>query len=193
MKKMVLVITGAAGSGKTTLCKYICNKFHLPKVVTHTTRAPRTGEQNGVDYYFETDDSFAKRHFLESVDYAGAQYGSSLEGLEAAWKTASLACIVLDTKGAIEYQRQLGSQVITIYLTVDNGKNSAACLRKRMEERGDDPEKIAKRMQSAENQRDQQLPAELKNHAVVIKNDDLTVAKQQVDTFMDQLRVQLKS
>ncbi|UQS86304.1 guanylate kinase [Nicoliella spurrieriana] len=193
MKKMVLVITGAAGSGKTTICKYICAKYHLPKVVTHTTRAPRQGEHDGIDYYFESDASFAQKHFLESVHYSGAQYGSSIEGLEAAWQTAPLACIVLDTKGALAYQRALSDQVLTIYLTVDVGKDSAAALRKRMEARGDDPEKIAKRMQSAENKRDQQIPQELMGHATIIKNNDLPTAHRDVDAFMATVIAKLKS
>ncbi|MHA8110151.1 guanylate kinase [Lactobacillaceae bacterium Melli_B4] len=192
MKKMVLVITGAAGSGKTTLCKYICERFNLPKVVTHTTRSPRSGEKNGVDYYFETPDSFAHRHFLESVHYAGAQYGSSIEGLELAWQRSPLACIVLDTKGAIEYKKQLGEQAIILFLRLDHGQNSSEALRKRMEERGDDPAKIQQRIKSAEYTRDQQLPAELDGRATVITNDDLQVAKRNVDRFVEQLLNQIK-
>ncbi|MEJ6399695.1 guanylate kinase [Nicoliella lavandulae] len=192
MNNMVLVITGAAGSGKTTLCKYLCEHYHLPKVVTHTTRAPRTGEQNGVDYYFENDASFARKHFLESVHYAGAQYGSSMEGLQAAWQKAPLACIVLDTKGAVEYLKQLGNQVAVLFLTIDVGPNSSEALRKRMEARGDDPVKIKMRVKSAEYARDQQLPSALVGHAVVIKNNELKQAKQQADQFIEQLLAKLQ-
>lgn len=106
MKNKVIVITGASGTGKTTISRYLEDKYRIPHVITHTTRAPRTGEKNGVDYYFETKESFDKNHFLEQVEYSGNKYGSSVEGLEQAWQKSPLVSIVVDSKGAIAYQKR---------------------------------------------------------------------------------------
>ncbi|MSE20932.1 guanylate kinase, partial [Lactobacillus parabuchneri] len=75
MKNRVFVITGAAGSGKTTVRDYLHDQYKMARVITHTTRAPRANERDGIDYYFEDNESFFDNHFLESVHYAGNYYG----------------------------------------------------------------------------------------------------------------------
>ena len=81
----LIVITGATGTGKTTVSGYLRDNYRIHRVMTHTTRPARTGEKNGVDYYFETPASFATKHFIEKVTYAGYEYGSSHESLEKNW------------------------------------------------------------------------------------------------------------
>lgn len=164
----VFVICGAAGSGKTTVARYLCEQFHLHRVITHTTRLPRPGERDGVDYHFETAQSMAKLHLLETVTYDQARYGSSLEGLAEGWQQGQDDVIVLDTKGAVTYHQQLGSRVTIIFLTV----SKLAALAHRMVGRGDDRSAIAARLQSPEYQRDLHLPAELRGIAQVVTNDD---------------------
>ena len=66
--KHVVVITGAPGTGKTTVRNYLTQKYGMSKILTHTTRPKRQGEVHGVDYYFETDESFDQNHFLEHVE-----------------------------------------------------------------------------------------------------------------------------
>ncbi len=78
----LIVITGATGTGKTTVSGYLRDNYRIHRVMTHTTRPARTGEKNGVDYYFETPASFATKHFIEKVTYAGYEYGSSMNRLK---------------------------------------------------------------------------------------------------------------
>ena len=82
--KQVYVICGAAGSGKTTVAQYLRERFNMHRVVTHTTRPPRPGERDGVDYHFETAASMAKLHLLESVTYDQFFTGGACGGV-AAW------------------------------------------------------------------------------------------------------------
>ncbi|MDB7636254.1 guanylate kinase, partial [Lactococcus garvieae] len=70
MNRKVFVLTGNTGTGKTTVANYLNEFFEMPKVITHTTRAPREGEVDQVDYYFETEASFKQNHYLESVTYS---------------------------------------------------------------------------------------------------------------------------
>ncbi|KAL3946949.1 guanylate kinase [Lentilactobacillus hilgardii] len=180
MENRVFVITGAAGSGKTTIRNYLHDKYGMPRVITHTTRPPRENEKNGVDYYFETKDSFSHNHYLESVLYAGNYYGSSYEGLENAWQKKSCACIVLDGAGAVTYKRKLGEKAVIIFLKVGDTE----ILKKRMEIRGDDTTMVAKRVKSEEYARDLEMPTQLKRKAFEILNTDLKRTKAQVDKIV---------
>ncbi|VDG17837.1 guanylate kinase [Lactiplantibacillus mudanjiangensis] len=181
----VLVVTGPTGSGKTTVCRYLLEKYQIPQVITHTTRAPRTGETNNVDYYFETPASFATKHYLEHVTYSGNQYGSSREGLAAAWEKSPLISIVLDTAGAVTYAEALGDQAVIVYLEV----TEQAALIDRLTARGDAAERIQKRVASDEYARDQQLPASLVGHAQVIVNDDWAQTAAALDALVAKYRI----
>ncbi|GAK47664.1 guanylate kinase [Secundilactobacillus oryzae JCM 18671] len=185
MHNRIIVITGATGTGKTTVSEYLREAYQVPRVITHTTRVPRVGEVDGVDYYFETDDTFAKRHFLESVIYDGHQYGSSYEALERGWANSPFLSIVLDTQGAITYAEKLGDQAVIIFLTVSQGQT----LQQRITERGDDPNAIDHRLESDEYRRDLELPAELQGKAKVVLNDHLAEAKKALDGIMASLQV----
>ncbi len=89
--KYVFIVTGAAGSGKTTVANYLQDHYDMHRVITH---------------------------MLEQVTYDQFQYGSSLEGLAEGWKHGKNDVIVLDTAGAITYHQQLGAQAVIIFLTV---------------------------------------------------------------------------
>ncbi|WP_105956428.1 nucleoside/nucleotide kinase family protein [Apilactobacillus quenuiae] len=182
-KEKLIVITGATGSGKTTIRNYLVNQYHIAKVITHTTRYPRRNEKNDIDYYFEDDASFAKKHFLEQVEYSNAKYGSSYEGLKKAWHNNPVAAIVLDTQGAITYLNKLGDQAIIFFIQV-NDHNS---LKKRMIERGDSKEKIKQRLCSAEYERDLNIPIELRSAAHIIDNSNWQTAQITIDKLMHQL------
>ncbi|MTV82110.1 AAA family ATPase [Secundilactobacillus folii] len=182
--KHVIVITGATGTGKTTVSTYLKSKYQIPRIITHTTRPKRPGEKNGVDYYFETPESFSQNHYLESVTYAGYQYGSSFEGLQRAFEKADLVSIVLDTKGAETYVQQLKEQVVVLFLTVSR----ATTLHERLRDRGDQIEMIKSRIKSKEYFRDLFLPADLKKVAQVLQNDDWNQTQDKLDELVASLQ-----
>lgn len=179
-KKHVFIICGAAGSGKTTVANYLREHYHMHRVITHTTRKPRPGEQDGVDYHFEDDASMARLHLLEKVTYDGAQYGSSYEGLKEGWQQGKDCVIVLDTAGARTYHQQLADQAVIIFLTV----SQLTVLAKRMTQRGDQRAAIKSRLHSKEYRRDLNLPAELTEIAQVITNDQWALTCQQLEQLV---------
>ncbi|MDF7637391.1 guanylate kinase [Leuconostocaceae bacterium ESL0958] len=181
-EKKVLILTGPAGAGKTTLANYLIDHDHLARVITHTTRTPRAGEVDGVDYYFEQPDSFGQRDYLEQVHYAHAAYGSSWEGLQAAWQRSDWACIVLETEGALTYRKKLGAQAVLCYIRTTD----PAVLRQRLISRGDAPLAIEKRLAAAEFQRDLTLPAALAGQAHIIINDNFQVACRAIEQLLHQ-------
>lgn len=183
MNNKIIVITGASGTGKTTISQYLEEKYHIPHVVTHTTRLPRAGEVNGVDYYFETNESFEKNHFLERVEYSGNKYGSSEEGLEEAWKKSPIASIVLDTKGAVAYREKYGDDAVILFMKVD-----PKILADRLKKRGDAQERLAQRLSSEENRRDYQIPKELYRKHYEIINKDIKKTKECIDDIIKDIK-----
>ncbi|HJG84645.1 MAG TPA: AAA family ATPase [Weissella thailandensis] len=185
MNRKVFVLTGNTGTGKTTVANYLNEFYEMPKVITHTTRPPREGEIDQIDYYFETEQSFEDNHYLESVAYANYRYGSSYEGLERAWEKSPLISIVLDTAGAKTYSEKLGDEAVVIFLTVTKTDE----LLGRLSKRGDNLEETRRRMASEEYKRDVQLPEPLQGIAHVVVNDDWLSTKEKIDNIVKQALV----
>lgn len=186
MENKVIVLCGAPGSGKTTVRKYLTENFAIEPVLTHTTRPKRKGEHDGIDYWFETRETFFENHYLEYVEYDGNLYGSSYESLERAWQKAPVATIVLDTKGAETYLERILEKTEVVYLCVTDEK----VQRERMEQRGDDADKIRRRLASQEAKRDRKLPERLVKHVHVIENDDWEETKVKIQTLLQMLGIE---
>lgn len=186
MENKVIVLCGAPGSGKTTVRKYLTENFAIEPVLTHTTRPKRKGEHDGIDYWFETRETFFENHYLEYIEYDGNLYGSSYESLERAWKKAPVATIVLDTKGAETYLERIPEKTEVVYLCVTDEK----VQRERMEQRGDDADKIRRRLASQEAKRDRKLPERLVKHVHVIENDDWEETKVKIQTLLQMLGIE---
>lgn len=180
--KKVFVIVGAAGSGKTTVAKYLHDHYKMERVITHTTREPRANERDGIDYHFETTESMKKLHLLESVEYDHHLYGSSQESLEEGWRNGHDDVIVLDSKGAATYHEKLGDQAVIIFLTVSHVR----ALTARMIKRGDKLSAVHSRLKSTEFHRDLHLPAELQGIAKVVVNDSWPQTMKQLQTIVKQ-------
>lgn len=183
--KHLIVITGASGTGKSTLAKYLKEKLNVLPIITHTTREPRLYETDGVDYYFENEESFFKNHLLENVKYGNYRYGSSKEGLKRAWSKADIVSIVVDSKGARTYLDEYPDNAIVVYLEVKSIKE----LRERLVKRGDNSEKIEQRLNSEEFLRDIQVPDYLKGDVFIAENSDFEVMKRKtLDYIANKLR-----
>lgn len=186
MENKVIVLCGAPGSGKTTVRKYLTENFAIEPVLTHTTRPKRKGEHDGIDYWFETRETFFENHYLEYVEYDGNLYGSSYESLERAWQKAPVAAFVLDTKGAETYLERIPEKTEVVYLCVTDEK----VQRERMEQRGDDVDKIRRRLASQEAKRDRKLPERLVKHVHVIENGDWEETKVKIQTLLQMLGIE---
>ena len=76
----MLILVGPSATGKSEIVKCLVNKFQMKKFVTCTTRLPRPGEVDGVDYYFMSKDEFLvhleKGDFIDCVSYNDHFYGT---------------------------------------------------------------------------------------------------------------------
>ena len=107
MKKgLLIVISGASGTGKGTVCKELLAREHgVAFSVSATSRAPREGEQDGREYYFRTRAEFevmiAEGAFLEYADVYGNYYGTPLAPIEARRSAGEDILLEIDTQGAL--------------------------------------------------------------------------------------------
>jgi guanylate kinase len=146
-----VVITGPSGVGKGTLIRSLRERMpELELSVSATTRPPRAGEVDGVDYHFLDTDEFAERvaagDFVEHADYAGARYGTLRSELETRTAAGRPVVLEIELQGARQVRATLPSAV-----QVFIAPPSLEALRARLIGRGTDgPEQIEARLRTAE-------------------------------------------
>jgi guanylate kinase len=147
----VIVVTGPSGVGKGTLIKNLLARVpELELSVSATTRRPRPGERDGVDYHFLTPDEFDARvdagDFLEHAEYAGRRYGTLRSELRRRVDAGVPVVLEIEVQGARQIREALPEavQVFIVPPSVD-------ALRARLTGRGtDDPDEVARRLETAE-------------------------------------------
>lgn len=148
-KGAMFIIEAPSGTGKGTVAKEILkNDSNIKWSVSVTTREPRPGEVDGVDYYFVTDeqyDEFLKQDaFYEYVDSQyGARYGTLRSEVDSFINVGQDVLFDMDWAGCRQMRKKAPDDVVTIYLLPPSIKE----LRERLVKRGtDSPEVIEKRM-----------------------------------------------
>lgn len=168
----VVVLSGPAGSGKTTIVQRLLNEspVKLRMSVSATTRPPRDGEVDGRDYYFLTDQQFqqarSRGELLEwaEVHRTGYWYGTLRSELDRAREEGAWALLEVDVEGALNVLEQY-PDAVTIFLKT----TSIDVYEQRLRDRGTETEEaIQRRLQTA---RDELESAGRYRHVVV--NDDL--------------------
>ena len=172
----VFVITGPSGVGKGTLIRGLLERVPgLELSVSATTRPPRPGERDGVDYHFLSDEEFDRRvangEFVEHARYSGHKYGTLRSELER--RMAEAAGVVLDIE--VEGARQIRAvmpEAVQIFIAPP----SVEALRARLVGRGTDaPEDVEARLATAL----EELEAE-KEFGYVVVNDRLEQATEEL-------------
>jgi guanylate kinase len=187
---MIIILTGLSGSGKTVAANFfqgkqinlkvndelLNNHIILPKCTTSTTREPRDGEVNGVDYYFRTKEEFLKRiengEFIENAEIYGNLYG--LERKE--YLKHGDAILVQDPQGARTIKEKL-EDVITIYFDIPIEVSLDRMVNKRKDK---DQKNIEKRMQEV------QYFIDFKNECdyVINGNQDINIMLEEIDKIL---------
>jgi guanylate kinase len=146
-----VVITGPSGVGKGTLIRSLRQRMpELELSVSATTRRPRAGETQAVDYHFLAPEEFARRvaagDFVEHADYAGARYGTLRCELDTRTAAGRPVVLEIELQGARQVRETLPSAV-----QVFIAPPSLEALRARLVGRGTDaPEQIEARLRTAE-------------------------------------------
>src|SRR3954466_14325270 len=147
----VFVITGPSGVGKGTLIRTLRGRCpDLELSVSATTRAPRPGEEDGVDYHFLDDSDFQRRvdagDFVEHAQYSGRRYGTLRSELERRTAAGHPVVLEIELQGARQVRATL-PDAVQIFIEPP----SPAALRTRLVGRGtDDPEQVEQRLRVAD-------------------------------------------
>jgi len=142
-----VVVAAPSGTGKTTVCRQVVERDPgIVFSVSHTTRKPRDGERDGVDYHFVTPDRFdamvASGEFLEHAEYNGNRYGTSWAAVDAPLASGLDVLLEIEVQGArqVRARREDARFVFLLPPSLD-------ALRERLETRGSDaPEVIDERL-----------------------------------------------
>jgi len=173
-KGAILVLSGPSGAGKSTIidaAKDEIGEFYFS--VSTTTRDPREGEVEGVNYYFVSKEEFEEGikagDFLEYAKVHGNYYGTSLKPVKEALKEGKLVIFDIDVQGHRLVREALGDLVVSAFITPP----SLSELEKRLKARSsDDIKTINKRLQNAKDE----IKA-LNEYDFVIINDKIEDAK----------------
>ena len=148
----IIIITAPSGAGKSTITHYLLNKYpQLSFSISAATRSPRGKEQDGVDYYFLSEEAFKQKihedAFLEwEMVYEGKYYGTLKSELDRIWAVGKVPMLDIDVKGAIHVQQQFEENCLSIFIEPPSVEE----LRKRLESRGTEtPESLATRINKA--------------------------------------------
>ena len=165
---MLIVISGFSGVGKGTAVKKLVQKYDYSLSVSATTRAPRPGEVDGVDYHFKTVAEFQNlidyNGFIEWAQYVENYYGTPKKFVEDELAKGKNVILEIEVQGAMHIKEQYPDAVL-IFITAPN----AETLKERLEGRGTEEAKvIAKRLKRAYEETDDMI-----HYDYFVVNDDL--------------------
>lgn len=185
MNKGVFIFSAPSGSGKTTILKPILEKLKdkFGFSISATTRPPREGEKDEVDYYFITPEKMRKHiangDFLEWEEvYQGKYYGTYKAELDRIWNQGKYVIFDIDVKGGVNIKNILKNQACSIFIMPPSIEELERRLRNRNTE-------------SEETLKERLLRAEMEislseNFDFVVCNDDLDEAIAKVEEIITQ-------
>ncbi len=181
----LFVFSAPSGSGKTTIVRHLLKqeRFNLAFSISATSRAPRSNEKNGEDYYFISLEDFKQKikndEFLEWEEvYRDNFYGTLKSEVERIWAEEKHVIFDIDVRGGLRIKEKFPEETLAVFVKPPDINE----LLKRLKKRGEESdEKIAARIAKA--------PIELATASMfdkTIKNYDLEVALKEVEAMVDE-------
>jgi guanylate kinase len=148
---MILLISGPSGAGKSTVYRELMRRE--PRIgfsVSTTTRSPRPGEREGVDYHFVDEATFVRLEaagdFLEWAEVHGRKYGTRRDHVEAMEAAGRIPLLDIDVQGGVQVLERCGERIVSVFLWPPSWEELAARLRGRGT---DDEVAVATRLSNA--------------------------------------------
>lgn len=174
MSRQILLISGPSGSGKSSLLSKLFSEFgdKLYFSISSTTREPRQGEKDGVNYHFITKEQFESDVnaglFLEWANVHGNLYGTSLRPVTHALNEGKVVVFDIDIQGYVLAKKQYPKEITAVFISTKD----ASTLASRLENRGtENADSIKTRLENAKNEMKY-----IKEYDYIIVNDDLEKA-----------------
>ena len=180
----LFVITAPSGAGKTSLIEALMRDDPSLKLsISYTTRAPRPGEKNAVDYHFVDDRTFIamreRGEFLESAEVHGYRYGTSKKVITEALARGEDLILEIDWQGA-QQVRRIYPECVGIFILPPSVEE----LERRMRSRGQDADAVIRRR--LENAREELAHAGEFNYAII--NKDFQIAQRELKEIIQKER-----
>ena len=188
-KGAILIISGPSGCGKSTLLKEVYkNISDYYFSISTTTREPRVGEVNGVDYFFvskeEFEEDIKKGNFLEYAKVHDNYYGTSLKPIIQALNEGKLVIFDIDVQGHHLVRKKMNDSVTSVFITTPSLK----VLEERLNNRNSDSlEVIEKRVKNAKKEIEF-----FDEYDYFIVNDNLASASNELVSIANIARVKAK-
>lgn len=184
MNKKAILFSAPSGSGKTTIIKRVMDYFDCFEFsISATSRNPRVGETDGVDYYFLDKDTFVKRvqagDFLEWEEvYEGTWYGTLKSEIDRICKKGKIVIFDVDVNGGINLKKYFGDEALALFVMPP----SIEVLEQRLRKRGTESEEsIQKRLGRSAKELN-----EASKFDVTIVNDDLERAVEETRRVLEE-------
>ncbi len=133
----LVIISGPSGSGKTSICNELTKCQRVKQSVSYTTRKPRDGETEGVDYCFVERSEFEKLikedKFLEHAEYCGHLYGTPVGPVRNIASDNKIFLLTIDVKGALQVMKKR-PDAIYIFIMAPDDNTLKQRLRSRLTE-----------------------------------------------------------
>lgn len=180
----LIIVSAPSGAGKTTLCQEVLLRLQgITKSISSTTRPPRAGEKNGVDYFFITEGEFKKLIsegcFAEWANVHGHFYGTDKKFIEENMKRGMDVLLPIDVQGGVQLKKQY-SDAIMIFVHPPSLEELEDRLQRRQL---DSKETIEKRLLEAK--KELKASSEYQYH---ITNDDFSKALSKLTRLIESAR-----
>ncbi len=188
MPGKLYIVSAPSGAGKTSLLSRLVPEDNsLSLSVSHTTRAPREGETDGVHYHFVSleafEDELEKGTFLESARVFDNYYGTSESGINAQLHEGQDVILEIDWQGAQQVRKRI-PDVVSIFILPP----SVEALRERLGNRAQDAEEVInRRMQQAKNEL-----SHYPEYDYLVFNDDFETALQDLKSIFTANRLKME-
>jgi len=174
----LVIISGPSGSGKTSICNELTKSPKVKQSISYTTRVPRDGEKDGIDYFFVEKSQFEKfvkeGKFIEYAEYCGYLYGTPF-GPVREIADDNIFLLAIDVKGAMQVMKKRPDAVF-IFVMAPDDETLKRRLRNRLTE---DEEIINERFKAA---KEEMEASHLYDYCVI--NDRLDDAVKEIEAIL---------
>ena len=178
---LLIILSGPSGVGKGTIRKYFekDDRLNLAYSTSMTTRSPRLGEKDGVDYFFTTKEKFEEAikngELLEYAEFVGNYYGTPLNEVERLRNEGKNVLLEIEVQGATQVQKRC-PDALSIFIIPPSMDE----LERRIRGRRSEPEEIIQQRLAKASHEMKMIP----NYKYIVCNDDPKLAAELIKTII---------
>jgi guanylate kinase len=179
-KGLLIILSGPSGVGKGTVCTALRPKMpHLVYSVSATTRSPRAGEEDGVNYFFKSREQFVSMieedQLLEYAEYVGNYYGTPRDFVERTLDSGKDIILEIEVQGALKVKEKFPEGIFVFLLPPSMDE-----LKDRIRGRGTEhPDVINHRMSVAEDEINL-----MRHYDYAVVNDEIDLACKRIESII---------